>query len=140
MISAICNAVNDTLWHHYSSSIFKNLNSKFWKPQESWLNKYKDRTPSKGRKKWLFGLINKPVQVTDAFHGIKTIRIVFSIFAISIGYAALPIIIPELFFYLGSAFMYKVVITICLLVILGVARNLCFTLFYHHLLIDKNSK
>jgi hypothetical protein len=35
-IAAILNAVMDTLVHHYSTSVFKNLSPKFWNPNISW--------------------------------------------------------------------------------------------------------
>ena len=35
-LASICNAIMDTLAHHYSSSKFQNLNDKFWNPNISW--------------------------------------------------------------------------------------------------------
>lgn len=35
-IAAIFNAIMDTLWTHYPISVFKNLNPKWWNPNESW--------------------------------------------------------------------------------------------------------
>lgn len=36
ILAAALNAVMDTLTHHYSTSIFKPLNPKFWDPSISW--------------------------------------------------------------------------------------------------------
>lgn len=36
LLSAIFKAVSDTLQHHYSTSIFKNLNPGWWNPAVSW--------------------------------------------------------------------------------------------------------
>lgn len=76
ILAAICNAVMDTSVHHYSTSVFKKLNPKFWNGEISWKNKYIDGDPSKGRVKWFFGLA-KPVQLTDAFHFFKMFMIIF---------------------------------------------------------------
>jgi len=35
-IAAIFNAIMDTLWTKFPTSIFKNLNPKWWNPNESW--------------------------------------------------------------------------------------------------------
>jgi hypothetical protein len=35
-IAAIFNAIMDALWTKFPTSIFKNLNSKWWNPNESW--------------------------------------------------------------------------------------------------------
>jgi hypothetical protein len=34
------NAIMDTLFTHYSSSVFRNLNPLFWNPEVSWQNKW----------------------------------------------------------------------------------------------------
>jgi hypothetical protein len=34
--ASICNAIMDTLTHHFSQSIFRNKNDKFWNPNISW--------------------------------------------------------------------------------------------------------
>lgn len=38
-VVAVCVALTETLQHRFSSSIFRNLNPKFWNPQISWKNK-----------------------------------------------------------------------------------------------------
>ena len=35
-LASICNAIMDTLTHHFGYSIFKNKNEEFWNPNESW--------------------------------------------------------------------------------------------------------
>lgn len=69
-VAGLCNGVMDVLQFHFNSSIFKILPQKFWNPEISWKNKYKDCDPLKGRKKW-FGLIPVPVVLTDAWHMYK---------------------------------------------------------------------
>ena len=36
-IAAIFNAIMDTLWTHYPISVFKNLDPKWWNPNQSWI-------------------------------------------------------------------------------------------------------
>lgn len=74
-LAAACNAVMDTSVHHYSVSKLKKLNPLFWDGENSWKNKYINGDPKLGRVKWYFGL-NKPVQLTDAFHMFKTFMII----------------------------------------------------------------
>ena len=35
-LASICNAIMDTLTHHFGYSIFKNKKEEFWNPNESW--------------------------------------------------------------------------------------------------------
>lgn len=35
-LASVCNAVMDTLTHHFSQSIFRNRNGDFWNPNVSW--------------------------------------------------------------------------------------------------------
>ncbi|MFN7656507.1 MAG: hypothetical protein ACK5OW_01830 [bacterium] len=77
ILASICNAVMDKSTHHYHTSIFKKFNNEMWWNGEiSWKNKYVDGDYSKGRVKWFFGL-NKPVQLTDAFHFFKMWMVIF---------------------------------------------------------------
>jgi hypothetical protein len=76
IFAAICNAIMDVSSFHYSKSIFRSNKANFrywWDGEISWLNKYIDRDFLEGRIKWnIFGIkINKPVQITDAFHFFK---------------------------------------------------------------------
>jgi tryptophan-rich sensory protein len=66
----------DTSNHHFDTSIFRDYNMLWWDGTISWKNKYIDGDPKKGRVKWYFG-INKPVQLTDAFHFFKMWMIIF---------------------------------------------------------------
>jgi len=68
ILAAICNAVMDTLAHHFKESIFKNpLKPQFfWDPNISSLNKYKHRDPEEGPK--FFGATTFLVWTTDAWH------------------------------------------------------------------------
>lgn len=79
-LSGLCNAIMDTITYHYDRSIFYELSGyKWWNPKISWNNKYnKDGT----RKKWLWGLIKKPVQVTDAWHLFKMLMLIFIVVSI----------------------------------------------------------
>jgi hypothetical protein len=36
VLAAICNSIMDKISHHFSTSIFKNLNQDFWNPNVSW--------------------------------------------------------------------------------------------------------
>lgn len=39
-IAAAFNAVTDTTWTHFPTSVFKNLNPNFWNAQVSWMHAY----------------------------------------------------------------------------------------------------
>jgi hypothetical protein len=71
MISAIAEAVMDTISHRFSESIFKDLNDDWWDPTFSWRNKYKDKSEYLGPKFW--GSTTFFVFVTDAWHMFKMI-------------------------------------------------------------------
>lgn len=82
ILAACCNAVMDTADHHYSTSILSTFKHKlWWNAEQSWRNKYIDGDPKKGRVKWFWG-INKPVQLTDAWHLFKMLMIIFTAAAI----------------------------------------------------------
>lgn len=123
VIIAICNAVMNTISHHYSSSIFTTYYQQFpasyWDPYYSWRNKYIDRDPKNGRVK-LFWIINKPVQLTDAWHLFKSIMIVSMITAIVLGNT-----LPEICIFKEQWMNIGVWI-----LILGTLWNLTFSLFY----------
>jgi hypothetical protein len=76
MLASICNSIMDVTSHHFSLSIFKNLNPMWWNGEISWKNKYVNGDPTKGRKK-LWGNINYPVQLTDCWHFFKMLMIIF---------------------------------------------------------------
>lgn len=74
IILAVLQAVQETLNDRFNKSIFRNLDEYFWNPKLSWRNKYVEGNPLKGRKKLIWN-INRPVQISDAFHIIKTIQV-----------------------------------------------------------------
>ena len=65
-VSAICKAVQDTLAHHYSTSIFAKWNGDFWNPETSWQNKYQNGIPAHGPR--FFGSTTFLVALTDGWH------------------------------------------------------------------------
>lgn len=129
VLAAICDAIMDTLWHHYGDSVFKNLNLQFWNPKISWKNKYIDNNPNKGRKKWkILGFeFNKPVQISDGWHIFKTIKIILLISVITLAYFVIPL----------ETSLNIIVKFVILLTGLGVIRNSVFSLFYERLLVNK---
>ena len=123
-LAAACNSTIDTLDHHQSSSIFSTFkNGLWWNFHEGWRNKYIDRDPKKGRVK-LFWKINKPVQITDAWHFFKMLMIVFMCTA-SV-FAAASVYMSE------NHEWYSYII---LLIVYGLTWNLTFSLFYERILI-----
>lgn len=72
VISAIGEAVMDTVSHHFYTSIFSFRNDMFWNPIDSWRNKYKDGDINNGPK--FFGSTTFLVWTTDAWHLFKTIH------------------------------------------------------------------
>lgn len=119
IIAAICNAIMDTLFHHYGISIFNKSKSLFWSNPytTSWLNKYVDRDVKKGLIKYkiLFFKIEKPAAFTDAWHFFKSLMIITII---------LSIVFYKVFFTWYFDFL-----------ILGIVWNLVFSLFYNKILI-----
>jgi hypothetical protein len=70
-IAGFFKAMMDTLQFHFYDSVFNVGCSKFgsfFNPEVSWRNKYVDGMTHKGRVKWLWGFINKPVAFTDMWH------------------------------------------------------------------------
>ena len=118
ILVGICDAVMDTLAHHFSVSMFKKLNPYFWNPDVSWLSKYNDKDPAQGRVKWtILGLeIIKPVSFTDAWHLFKRLKITF--WAIIIG----------------------LVTTWYIAILILVVRNAMFHIFYECFLLDKGRR
>lgn len=95
----------------------------WWNFHQGWRNKYIDRDPKNGRVKWFWG-INKPVQITDAWHFFKMWMIIFMCSA-AVCCA-------------GSIWLtenYEWYSYIILLVIFGTMWNLTFSAFYNKILI-----
>lgn len=120
-LAAICNAIMDICSHHYYLSVFSSLNRKYWDATISWKNKYNGGDPFWGRKKWFYGMINVPVQVTDAWHLFKSLMIIFLI-------SAIPFC-PKNSMGIENWIYYSAVIGIG-----GVTWNLVFNLFYNKIL------
>ncbi len=70
-LAAICNAVMDTVMHHYSESIFSKYDPTWWDETISRLNKYVNRDINGGVRK------DRPVQFSDAWHFFKFLTVVF---------------------------------------------------------------
>lgn len=106
----VLDALADTLAHHKGQSIFSEWTDVWW-AQDSWLNKYINRDPDKGRT-WV------PVQFTDYWHHFKMWEIfLVTYFIFSPYYSGW-----QLFFIWGF---------------FGVLGNLIFSLFYDKLFIRK---
>ena len=74
ILAAVCNSIMDTLAHHYPTSIFSDMNPKFWDPKISWKNKYKEGVKAMGPAFFLStGIL---VAFTDAWHFFKSLQIV----------------------------------------------------------------
>lgn len=118
-LAAACCAVMDTLqYHFYSSKIYYTLRkptqSYWWNPEFSWKNKYIDRYPPNGLRKWLWF----DVPFTDGWHTFKSLMIVF----ICISVATFEPLIDS---------------PIINIIIYGTAWNVIFNLFYNKILIKK---
>jgi hypothetical protein len=121
ILASTCNAIMDTSVHHYDSSIFTNYNMLWWDGDISWKNKYVDGDTEKGRIKWFFG-INKPVQLTDAFHFFKMLMIIFICFSIVCG--------------VFSSLEHEWYIFLLLFISYGITWNVVFSRFYDKILIN----
>lgn len=123
ILAAICNAVMDTSVHHYSSSKLSKLNPLWWDGSISWRNKYINGDSKLGRVKWFFGL-NKPVQITDAFHFFKTLMIIFICFSI--------VTFDNTFILIGDNI--NLINSLLLVLVYGTLWNVFFSLFYNKIL------
>lgn len=112
MLAAICNAVMDTLEHHFSTSIFnhRKLKDKFWNPFiSSWCAPYIRFTKYK----------------LDAWHLFKSSMIVFQALSITFAWMYGPPLLNIWWYYIGFFIM------------LGITWNGTFNIFYNHILIKK---
>jgi hypothetical protein len=66
LTAAICKAVQDKIQFHYAKSIFQKRNPRFWNPNISWKNKWKNGEPEFGEAFW--GSSTIFVSFTDAWH------------------------------------------------------------------------
>lgn len=123
-VAALCNAVMDTIAHKWSLSVFSDI----WGPwrmffhRESWKNKYVDWDGRDHRRvKWnILGVrVNKPVQLTDAWHLCKSIMI---------GALVALLLVPGAEITAVALLQYSM---------LGIWWNVVFLLFYKRVLIKK---
>ena len=123
--SSACNAMMDTLVHHwYKFRWADKVNNWKWEATISWLNKYVDKDPKKGRRKWLFGL-NYPVVLSDAWHFFKMWQIIFICCAIVSSYFSAQIRIFDSILLDGLVYV----------IALGIVWNKTFSLFYDIILV-----
>lgn len=122
VLAAICNAVMDTLEHHYPTSIFVKYNPKFWDPKISWKNKYKEGVKAYGPAFFLStGML---VAFTDAWHLFKSTQIVLIVMAI----VTFPYTYEICIF---DAIWLNQLVWICLL---GTMWNVTFSFMYNRVL------
>jgi hypothetical protein len=124
VLAAACNAVMDTLqYHFYSSKIYYTLRKPtqayWWNPEVSWKNKYIDRYPPNGLRKWLWF----DVPFTDGWHTFKSIMVLCLCFSL-------------LFAFLSERRAELWIDLLCIPV-WGICWNLTFNLFYNKILIKK---
>ena len=144
-VEAIFNACMDKTMHHYNQSVFpglsrwahrvgifkSRLNADRWFSPTGWMNKYVQLNPIYGRVKiHIFGKeINKPVQLCDSWHFFKTLQLICILLAVSLS--------------LGCKFEVRFgpdwLTVMTHVIILAVARNLVFSLFYNRILTKKNN-
>ena len=124
-ISGAFDATMDTLKDHYSISIFKNKNPKFWNPQISWINKYNNGKVADGHRtiKLLFFTVNYPDTLTDSWHIFKLLREGANILSIISLWFFVPNTDTGLYLL---AFMFFA---------LPIFRNITFNIFYNKVLI-----
>lgn len=122
LLTACCDAVMDTLTHHYYASIFNAYNSQYWNPAISWKNKYKNGKKTNGPAFFLStGLL---IAFTDAWHLFKSIKIILTAIVV-VAFAH----IQAICFFSSPIFnMFT------WLLILGYTWNITFSIFYNYLL------
>jgi hypothetical protein len=115
-VAAMFDAGKDSITHHYNTSFAHalSLDEGFWNPSQSWLNKYVDRDPSKGRRKinLLLFELDVPAAFTDGWHLLKSVSILFLILC--------PLVL------LPGKFGHKIIY----FAILAVCWNVSFNIFY----------
>jgi hypothetical protein len=112
----------DTLAHHYPTSIFNDMDPKYWNPKISWKNKYKDGQKILGPAFFLStGLL---VAFTDAWHFFKSLQIVLL--------AAAIVMFPYTFDI--CLFDREWLNQLTWLVILGTVWNMTFSFMYNRVL------
>jgi len=133
VVAAACNAVMDTLTHHYDSSVFKLKDRQFWDPSISWENKYNILTDyNTGKKTYIHKKIgdtniNTIDALSDAWHIFKSLSIISILLALSLT-SIIPLTIPTI---------HPLILLPSLLILYGLVWNKTFNLFYNKLLLIK---
>lgn len=117
MLAAVCNALMDISAHKFESSIFSHKDPFIWDAKVSWKNKYNNRDPELGRRRWFYGLIVLHPAFTDAWHFAKSLMIVLITGCVVMGCAISS----------GPARWYELILEF---VLLGLLWNTTFTFFY----------
>lgn len=101
IVSFSAYSVKETLQFHFYSSVFKNLNYKYWNPYYSWERKYKrdHKTPR------FFGSTTFLVPLTDAFHLFQFIFLNCWMLALAINMSRFPVYIN----FIGIRLIYSIV-------------------------------
>ncbi len=128
LLSAVCCSIMDICVHKFKISIFSKISKKYWYQwfdgENSWKNKYVDRIPKNGLVKIKIGniKINKPVQLSDAWHFFKMLFVCFFI---------LSIVLEGYFMYNESTTIdNQILYFIIKYVVYGVLWNIIFNIFY----------
>jgi hypothetical protein len=131
--ASICNSIMDILSHKYHSSIFnsKKYDPQWWDASLSWRNKYNNGNPMDGRRK-LFGRVNYPVQLTDAWHFFKTLMIIFLCTSVTL----VTLTDTFIFVMFGNNWDY-VLSFIFHMLIMGTVWNVTFSRFYGNIWLKK---
>jgi hypothetical protein len=108
VIAGFCEAVMDTLAHHFEDSVFSGLNKNWWNPVYSGSNKWKNGDKSQGPKRFLSTTLL--VGFYDGWHLFKMFRTlsIFMSFAILFGF--IPSLIAMLIFKLAFTIYYKLLL------------------------------
>jgi hypothetical protein len=126
-ICGTTNAVMDTLAHHYSVSIFANLDTQFWDGTVSWCNKWKNCEA--GNEAFLFSSSVFSF-LTDGWHLAKFMYLL----CVNIPIAILLFQVVKPLFYVPK-FTPKLILFTACFVIVKVVQAAAFTLFYNYLLL-----
>ena len=139
-LASICNSIMDKTTHHFHQSIF-NDNTKqnkwkiWWNPGQSWKLKYVDGVVENGTVKWnILGFkFDKPVQISDGWHLMKTLMIIFLCTSITLMTLSpvLELGLPSKTFW---GYLYNFTTH---LIIMGFVWNKTFSLFYDKILVKK---
>lgn len=140
LLAGILNSVMDVCKDKYFSSVFNRgwlrRFEKFTDEMYAWRNKYHDPYGCEGyrRKKWLWGLINKPVFTTSLWHLSKSLMLWCISIAVGVQTAENGTIniLPNLVIYYNY-YLYVAIYSMFFRAVFGVG----FYLFYDHILLRK---